>query len=206
MWVFELPIRKKYILLLYILAVLESSADEAMKTSLHQLDRSDITLQTLPGILEEKGFRPSEFAITENTITSENLELIKFVNKLKAFKDRSKSIPYFLILVKLENGNIMPCITTEPRKIKKDISWKDNVIELSSKDRDLIRECEVLDTNSEYCKLDRKQIWEKYFLSNGGLNKSKYPHLVENKNFIYCLIQKGYYAHINDEAGYLFIE
>lgn len=177
-----------------------------MKISIQRLEHSGITTESLVEMLRGQGFDSTQYTIDEHTLISNNIELIVLVNRLKAFYNKTESMPYFLLTVKGKQGESVPCVTTDPWKFKPDYHWSEDPIDVPQDKYPLVEECRVSDAGNECFSLSRQRIRETYFKPDGGLDIDKFARLSEDKNFIYCLLKKGFYASVNDEAGYLFIE
>jgi len=182
--------------------------NEMIKLDLRRLIFSKIaTKEEIEEIILDKGYGKEEYQIVDNTLITRNKSLAILLNRFRAFSIPSHSSPYVVLNVQDKSNNRGVCVTTRPWEIRSNIKWTDEMVLIKDINDDFVNNCIAsnLDT-SKYKNLDRDEIIKKYFNKSGGLLIKEYPELIENPEFIYFLIQNGFYASVNCEAGYLYIE
>lgn len=189
------------------------SADEytAQLSFLSSSSRQD--LSWLLKTLEEKGFQRSKYSLRPSTLfpsqqelVTSNLNLIKTVNRLRAFFSGITSRPFLLFKIQESTGRALLCVTREWEKIKKDLKWDEEVVYVDSLKEEELKFCKVEGKFAPlYKNLNAAEIRKTFFEKNGSLKIGSYPSLSHDLEFIYFLITQGLYPKLGDEEGYLVI-
>ena len=147
-------------------------------------------------LLKSGNYSPEEYFISKDFIYTKNISLAKFLNRIEAFNSSWKN-PYI-------SANLG---TTESKIIISDVEFLslESLLDLdhifSTDDLKSTYYIQVNDID-EFKNISIEMIQNEYVGEFNTL-KGQYSELGSNPNFIYRLLELGFYVHIADESGYL---
>lgn len=171
--------------------------------------------------LAAKGFSRESYRIEPSTlspgpgrhqIASSDLELIKWVNRMRAFLSGNSKLPYVKLQLQLplnspKKQGPKGCVIRDPHRVWPDLTWEDLVVTVENFDRKEIKECLVQNRPADlYKNLTYPEIRNKFFGAAGYLKKAEFPQLTEDREFISFLMEKGFYVIQSHHEGAVAVE
>lgn len=162
--------------------------------------------------LKEKALG-NDWAIENGNLVTANLDVIKYVNRIRAFlridSVGREGVPVFVLPLTDGKGNTGTCVTRFPRDVLPKLGVLDfrldryEVADLGAED---VRKCLVKGTPQPYDAMDRQTFLSTYFVQGGLLDISKYKGLGDDPDFVNKAYELGFFAFDGDYTGYLQLE
>jgi hypothetical protein len=149
----------------------------------------------------------SGFEITQGRLESENVDVLRAVNRIRAFAHlaaRGLRLPYLDLPLAAADGSKIRCVTLFPRSIVPSISaadYKKPEFPAAGAEPTILDLCRVDGAKlAEYAGMDRRALRERFFDRNGDL-KSEFADLNSNPALVAAVVDKGFYAYQGDVTG-----
>lgn len=161
--------------------------------------------------LEGKGLG-GKFKIKDGILVSSNLEVIRYVNRIRAFSylNQTRILAYFDLQLKDRGGNTTRCITSHPREILPQLSalgFREESFLVPNVGAPELDACRVSDPiEGEFAQMDRDTFRTRYFGPVGELKMSEYERFNGDPTFIARALDLGFFAYVGSYTGYLQIE
>lgn len=148
--------------------------------------------------------------IADGKLSTGDLDVLRYVQRIKAFcyLDRSRSLPYFDLLLEDGSGERARCVTLYPRDLLPDLGVLDfrrEVFRVASLDSEEVAACRVPDDagDTPYGGTDRQAFRQRFFGRSGELLMDSYERYDGDPGFIHHATTLGFYPFRAQFTGYL---
>lgn len=159
---------------------------------------------------QAQGYSQDMYKIKDDIIYLNDFTLIKKINNFNAYFNTSENSFYYILSI-MVNGEMITVLTIDPYQFKKDFDWKDDIIEIHSRDRLDLIDFDLIDLdeleNVSYYGFSKKEFKSKlldkkgFLLSDDNPLFEDYGYRKRISNLIYYAISIGMIVFKSDYDG-----